>query len=82
MADAILAEAQEVLHRINLTQNLLFVALKPALAAAVGKVKDADTKLKKDLQDIADTAKFIDKVTGFLGCVDKAIDIAKKVALI
>jgi hypothetical protein len=79
---AILAEAQEILHRINLTQNLLFVALTPALDAALTAVKGSDAALKQDLGDIADTAAFIDKITGFLGYVDQAIDIAKKVAAV
>ena len=82
LGDAILTEAQEVLHRINLTQNLLFIDLKPKLADAVSAVADADKQLTKDLKDIDDAAKFITKLTGFLGYVDKAIDIAKKVALL
>jgi len=80
LADAILTEAQEVLHRINLTQNLLFVAVNQELTTAVTAVKTADVQLTQDLQGIADTAKFIDKVTGFLGYVDKAIDLAKLAA--
>jgi hypothetical protein len=82
LGDAIVAKAQEILNRINLTQNLLLVAATQELTDAVAAVKGADTQLTKDLQGIADTAKFIDSVTGFLGYVDKAIDIAKKVAAI
>lgn len=82
LSKAILAEAQEILHRINLTQNLLFVEMKPKLTNAITEVKNADAELKQGLQKIADTKSFIDKVTRFLGFVDKAIDIAKKVAVI
>jgi anion-transporting ArsA/GET3 family ATPase len=50
VADAILTEAQEVFHRINPTQNLLFVALNQELTAAVAAVETADVRLKQDPQ--------------------------------
>ena len=82
LADAILGEAQELLHRVNLTQNLLLVAVAQAVTDAVTAVKAADATLTQDLKTVADAASLIDKVTKFLGFVDKAIDLAKKVALI
>src|SRR5208337_2840382 len=80
MGQAILTEAQEVLHRINLTQNLVFIAVAANLTAAVNDVSAADKQLTQDLQAIADVATLVNKMSSYLGYVDKAIDIAKTVA--
>ena len=82
LAQAIVAEGHEILHRVNLTQNLLFVSDSEELKKAVVAVRAADLELKAELENIADVAKFIDGVADWLGYVDKAIDLAKKVALI
>jgi hypothetical protein len=82
LGDAINAQALEILHRINVTQNLLLVAATDEVTDAVVAVKAAGDKLTQDLQDIADTARFIDSVSVFLGRVDSAIAMAKKVAVL
>ncbi len=82
LGDAILAQAQEILHRINATQNLLLVAATAEITDAVAAVKAGDDKLTSDIQDIADKAKLIDSFSGFLSSVDNAIAIARKVAVL
>lgn len=82
LGDAINAQAQEVLHRINAAQNLMLVAATSEIADAVAAVKAGDDRLTSDLQNIADKAKLIDSVSGFLGCVDNAIAVARKVAIL
>lgn len=80
VAQAILRESQEVLHRINIAENLVLIAEAAELSSAVEKVDAADKELTKDLEDIADVARFVDAVTKYLGFVDAALDIAKRVA--
>jgi hypothetical protein len=80
--DAILTEAREVLHRINLAQNLMFVEVSKKLGDAVDAVRAADDKLKDELEQIANLKAFINAFTKFLGFVDKALDVAKVIALI
>jgi hypothetical protein len=80
MGQAILQESQEVLHRINLTQNLVFIAVAAKVTAAVGDVKTADEKLTNDLHSIAEITEFINRMSTYLGYVDKAIDIMKTIA--
>ena len=82
MKDACLVELNEVLHRIDLTQNLLLVAVTAALQNALQEVQTADAQVTADIRQIADVAKFIQSVSDFLGYVDKAIDLAKQAALI
>jgi hypothetical protein len=81
-AKAILMEMQEILHRIDLVQNLLFRETSKALENAVAQVKDADGQLKKAIKSAGDVAKIIKATGEFLKVVDKAIDIAKSLAVI
>jgi hypothetical protein len=82
MKSAILTEMDEVLHRIDLAQNLLLVAVTDALKSALQDVQAADARVAADIKQIAEVAKFIQSVSTYLGYVDKAIDLAKQAALI
>lgn len=78
LAQATRREAQEVLHRIYIAQDLVLVQTAHELTAAVAEATSASETLSKDLQTIVDAKHVIDGVTKFLTSVDKAIDIAKK----
>jgi len=73
-------EAQEILSRINIAQNLQMRQTAASITSAVADVGTADTQLTKDLKTISDIAGIVNSVTKFLGYVDKAIDAAKTVA--
>ena len=82
MKNSCLVELNEVLHRIDLSQNLLLVAVTAALQGALKDVKSADAQVAADIKQITEVANFIQKVSDYLGYVDKAIDLAKQAALI
>jgi hypothetical protein len=77
LAQGVVREMREVVHRIDLVQSLLFTASSNRITAAVGKVKDANAALTAALKSITDLTKLVKNVTGFLTLVDKAIDVAK-----
>ncbi len=79
-AEAILTEMQEILHRIDLVQGLLFRRSTKALTNALADVQSADTELTEAIRHIKDVASFVEAVADFLKYVDKAIDIAKTLA--
>jgi hypothetical protein len=73
-------EAQEVLSRINIAQNLQMKQTAASIASVVADVGTADTQLTTDLKKIADATSLVNSVTKYLTWVDKAIDVAKTVA--
>lgn len=77
---AILTEMQEILHRIDVLQNLLFRETTTALKNSLQKVDDADTELTEALKSAETSADIIKGVGKFLTVVDKAIDLAKTLA--
>jgi hypothetical protein len=79
-AKAILMEMQELLHRIDLVQNLLFRQSSAQLDKTLAGIKKANDALTQALASIADLADFLDASTKFLTAVDQAIDIAKNLA--
>jgi len=80
VAAAISTEIQEISHRIILTQNLLFLADAPELSAAMKGVGTASSKLTTAIDDFQQPAQFINAVSAYLSCVDKALDLAKTLA--
>jgi hypothetical protein len=80
-AKAILMEMQEVLHRINLVQNLLFADASKQLDAMLPGIKQANDALTASIQNIGDAATFLTSTSNFLKGVDQAIDIAKTLAV-
>jgi inorganic triphosphatase YgiF len=79
-ARTILTEMQEVLHRINLVQNLLFEKASDELDALLPGIQRANTALTTSLGDIANIAGFLSAASSFLQGVDEAIDLAKTLA--
>ena len=76
-AQAILMEMQEILHRVDLVQNLLLRSTADSLTQAVAAVTKADATLTSQLQGVANMAALVNGVTQFLGVVDEAIAVAK-----
>jgi hypothetical protein len=77
LAQSVVTEMREVVHRIDLVQSLLFTETSARLTTAVQKVRDANADLNKALKSITDTVAFVKAMTAFLALVDKAIDLAK-----
>ena len=80
-AQAILMEMQELLHRIDLVQDLLFRQTSAQLESAVSKVQKADGALTQALKNVSDATALITATGQFLTYVDAAIDIAKTLAV-
>ena len=79
-AKAILMEMQEVLHRIDLVQNLLFRQSSKELDKTMAGIQKANDALTQSLEDISNIVSFLSATTNFLTSVDQAIDIAKTLA--
>ena len=79
-ARAIVTEMQEILHRIDIVQGLLFRETTTALKNSLAKVDEADTELTSALKSAENTTDIIKGVSKFLTVVDKAIDLAKTLA--
>ncbi|HWX20681.1 MAG TPA: hypothetical protein VN578_12345 [Candidatus Binatia bacterium] len=79
-AKAILMEMQEVLHRIDLVQNLLFRQSSAQLDQTLAGIKKANDSLAQSLASFGNLVDFVSSTTKFLTAVDQAIDIAKTLA--
>jgi hypothetical protein len=79
-AQAILTEMQEILHRINLVQNMLFKQASDELNAMLPGIQKANTALTTSLGNISNVAGFLSACTSFLQGVDQAVDLAKSLA--
>jgi len=79
-AKALLMEMQEVLHRINLVQNLLFNEGSESLDAKLPAVSKASNDLSKALKSVDDLTEFLGSAANFLQSVDQAVDLAKMLA--
>ena len=79
-AKALLMEMQEVLHRINLVQNLLFNEGSESLDAKLPAVYKASNDLSKALKSVDDLTEFLGSAANFLQSVDQAVDLAKMLA--
>jgi hypothetical protein len=81
-AKAIVMEMQEVLHRIDIAQNLLFRSSSAALTKGMEKVREADTKLSQAIAAAEKVGDFVKATGEFLKVVDKALDLAKTLAIV
>jgi hypothetical protein len=81
MDRAIALELDELLHRLDLLENLRIMATTDQLKAAILAVRKSDEQLTGELQTITDAKRFLDSMSAYLGVVDQAIDLAKKLAL-
>jgi hypothetical protein len=79
LADGVVTEMREILHRIDLVQSLLFTAASNHVASAVQKVDAANADLTASLETIGSLTTLVNTVTKFLTLVDTAIDLAKVV---
>ena len=77
LADAIVTEMREVVHRIDLVQSLLFTAASTRIAAAVKDVDAANVGLAASIKAIGSVTQLVNTITSFLTLVDTAIDLAK-----
>lgn len=79
-AKAILGEMEEVLHRINLVQSLIFTQTTQQLSDMLPDITSANAALTTAIQSIGDITGFLKAASGFLTFVDQAIDLAKVAA--
>ena len=79
-AKTIIMEMQEILHRIDLVQNLLFRQSSQELDAKLPGITKANDALVESLQSIEDIGAFLNATANFLKYADEAIDIAKSLA--
>jgi len=80
LAGAISTESSEVLHRIILTQNLLFQSDSPALQKSASAVTNASGQLQSAILAVNNVSDLVNGVSTYLALVDKAIDLAKTLA--
>ena len=81
-AKKLLVEMQEVLHRVNVAQNLLFTQASQELNNFLPDIKQADAALKQSLKSVQNVANVIKQTAKVLEYVDKALDLAKTLAVI
>jgi hypothetical protein len=79
LAQRIITEMREVVHRIDLVQSVLFTRASDEVSAAVAKVAVADNSLVGSLKTISDVTNMVKTVSSFLTLVDDAIDLAKTI---
>lgn len=80
LADAISTENFEIMHRIVVTQNLLFQQDSSALQQSVRAVTDASPQLQTAIKNIQTVTDVVNDVSCYLTLVDEAIDLAKIMA--
>jgi hypothetical protein len=80
LADTLSTENYEVMHRMVLTQNLLFQSDSTALQENVKAVTDASGQLQSAIANINKISDLVNGVSNYLALVDKAIDLAKTLA--
>ena len=77
IAKTLLLEMQEVTHRVDVSQNLMFAAETKELQSYLPNIQAASTALQKSLDQIGQDASIISETTKFLNVVDQALDLAK-----
>lgn len=74
---AINHELIEINHRITMTGALIFHEQTVAITAAAAKVESAKKHIEEEIKKLDKIKKFVEAISGFLGLVDKVIDLAK-----
>lgn len=74
---AINNELIEVNHRITMTGALLFHQQTAEIIAAAEQVENAKADVEAEIEKIDKLNDFIAAVSGFLGLVDRVVDLAK-----
>jgi hypothetical protein len=75
---ALQMEMVEVTFRLQLVGSLLFAADAEELDDKVKEISAATRRVNAAIAQIAQLKDFLDTVSAFLGLVDEAIDLAKK----
>jgi hypothetical protein len=78
----LLMEMDEMTHRLNIAQNLMFAGTSKTLEGYLTQIKAANDALAKSLKQIQNVAQFMNDATEFLKYVDQALDLAKTLAVI
>lgn len=78
----LLAEMDEMTHRLNIAQNLMFAATSKTLEGYLPQIKTANDALANSLKRIQNVTTFLNDSTEFLKYVDQALDLAKTLAVI
>lgn len=77
IAKKLLLEMQEVIHRVDLSQNLMFAEETKELQGYLPDIQAASAALQKSLNQIGQVADIISATTKLLHVVDQALDLAK-----
>lgn len=77
----LLTEMDEMTHRLNIAQNLMFAGTSKTLEGYLPQIKAANDTLANSLKQIQNVAKFMTDATAFLNYVDEALDLAKTLML-
>jgi hypothetical protein len=77
IAKTLLLEMQEVTHRVDVSQNLMFAAETKELQSYLPNIQAASTALQKSIDQIGQAASIITATTKFLNLVDQVLDLAK-----
>jgi hypothetical protein len=70
-------EMQEVFHRMQIAQNLLFRAQTAALARQADAIRGATQALRTQIKSLKKVSQVITKISKYLGLVDTLLDAAK-----
>jgi signal transduction histidine kinase len=76
-AKELLLEMQEITHRVDVSQNLIFAATSKELKSQLSGIQTANTALQKSIDQIGAVASILSDVTQLLTLVDQALDLAK-----
>ena len=74
---ALSREISEVNHRVVMVGQLVFHAATDKIVAAVKGVDDGRAAVDQAIREIDKLNRFLKVISGFLGLVDKVVDIAK-----
>ena len=77
IAKTLLLEMQEVTHRVDVSQNLMFATETKELQSYLPNIQAASTALEKSIAQIGQATSIITATTKFLNVVDQALNLAK-----
>jgi hypothetical protein len=72
-------ELIEINHRITMVGGLIFRARSEDIAEAAQAVSESKDEIARGIEEIESMNQLIQNIAGFLGLVDKVIDLAKLV---
>ena len=78
---AINNELIEANHRITIVGAVIFHQRTAAITAAASKVESANGDVQREIAKLDNINKFLKTVSGFLGLIDKVVDLAKLAAI-